>query len=168
MTDIGSRPTLRAPVPPGSDDWVGILDGDLPLASALAWAGRADCGAVVTFSGAVRDHSHSRHDVTSLEYEAYEPYATRAMAAVAQRARWRQPEVRRIALLHRVGILGVGDTAVVVVVSAPHRAEAYDASRFCIDTVKSTVPIWKCETWAGGSSWDTCSHGNDPRGGAAR
>jgi molybdopterin synthase catalytic subunit len=78
------------------------------------------------------------------------------MEAVARDARARSPLLGRLALLHRVGELGGGDVAVVVVVSAPHRAEAYAASRFCIDAVKSTVPIWKRETWAGGSSWVTC------------
>ena len=72
------------------------------------------------------------------------------MAAEA-RARW--PVVGRIALLHRTGVVDVGDAAVVVAVSAPHRAEAFEAARFCIDTLKRSVPIWKRETWAGGESW---------------
>ena len=59
----------------------------------------------------------------------------------------------RIALLHRVGVLAVGESAVVVVASAPHREEAFAAARFCIDSLKRSVPIWKRETWAGGSSW---------------
>ena len=65
------------------------------------------------------------------------------------------PALGRIALLHRTGPLAVTDAAVVVVVSAPHRAEAFDAARFCIDTLKATVPIWKKETWAGGEDWGT-------------
>jgi molybdopterin synthase catalytic subunit len=61
----------------------------------------------------------------------------------------------RIALLHRTGHLEVGETSVVVVVSAPHRGEAFEAARFAIDTLKTTVPIWKKETWPGGSEWGT-------------
>jgi molybdopterin synthase catalytic subunit len=72
---------------------------------------------------------------------------------VADEARALWPVLGRIALLHRVGKLAVGDTAVVVVVSAPHRAEAFAGARFCIDALKQSVPIWKRETWAGGESW---------------
>ena len=64
-----------------------------------------------------------------------------------------RPTVGRVALLHRTSVVDVGDSAVVVVVSAPHRAEAFEAARFCIDTLKRSVPIWKRETWAGGESW---------------
>jgi molybdopterin synthase catalytic subunit len=67
------------------------------------------------------------------------------------RARW--PTVGRVALLHRVGVLEVGESAVVVVVSAPHRDEAFAAARFGIDALKRSVPIWKRETWSGGESW---------------
>jgi len=61
-------------------------------------------------------------------------------------------------MIHRVGRLGVGEVAVVVAVSTPHRAEAFAAAEFCIDTLKQTVPIWKRETWAGGSDWGLCAH----------
>jgi molybdopterin synthase catalytic subunit len=64
----------------------------------------------------------------------------------------------RIALLHRVGPLGVGDVSVVVVASSPHRPEAFEAARHGIDTLKATVPIWKRETWDGGVDWGTCAH----------
>ena len=62
-----------------------------------------------------------------------------------------------MALLHRVGRLEVGEVAVVVVASTPHRAEAFAAAQFCIDTLKHTVPIWKRETWEGGSDWSVCT-----------
>ena len=146
------------PSAPAATDWVALLSHEIPLGRAVMWAARADCGALVTFCGTVRDHSTGRAGVTGLEYEAYEPYATRMMNAIARDARGRTPQLGRLALLHRVGELEVGEVAVVVVVSAPHRAEAYAASRFCIDAVKSSVPIWKRETWAGGSSWVTCDH----------
>jgi molybdopterin synthase catalytic subunit len=80
------------------------------------------------------------------------------MADVVLAARKRFGELGRVALLHRTGALTVGDVSVVVVVSAPHRSEAFDAARFCIDAIKRSVPIWKRETWAGGSDWSACSH----------
>jgi|SRR5437764_2515123 len=124
----------------------------------MEWAGRADCGAVVVFSGTVRDHAEGRPGVTSLQYEAYEEQVAPKLAAIADSARARWGVLGRIALLHRVGALAVGETSVVVVVSSPHRPEAFDAARFCIDTLKATVPIWKRETWEGGTDWGTCSH----------
>jgi molybdopterin synthase catalytic subunit len=66
--------------------------------------------------------------------------------------------IGRLVLLHRVGRLEVGDISVVVTASTPHRAEAFAAAQFCIDTLKHTVPIWKRETWSGGSDWSLCSH----------
>ena len=145
-------------VPSPGDDWVGLSAAPLPVEVALAWAGQPGCGAVVLFSGTVRDHAEGRPGVTELEYEAYEDEVGPRLAAIAADARRRWPVLGRVALLHRVGCLSVGETSVVVVVSAPHRPEAFDAARFCIDTLKSTVPIWKRETWEGGSDWATCSH----------
>jgi molybdopterin synthase catalytic subunit len=93
--------------------------------------------------------------VSQLEYEAYIEVAEDRMARIAQEARRRWPSLGRIAMLHRVGVLQVGHFAVVVVVAAPHRDDAFDAARWCIDTLKTTVPIWKRETWAGGVDWGT-------------
>jgi molybdopterin synthase catalytic subunit len=124
----------------------------------VAWAERPRCGAVVLFTGTVRDHAEGRPGVASLEYEAYEEEVCARLTAIAAEARRRWPVLGRVALLHRVGILAVGETAVLVVVSAPHRSEAFDAARFGIDTLKATVPIWKRETWEGGSDWAACNH----------
>ena len=93
-----------------------------------------------------------------LTYEAYEEEAVRRLAAVAARARRRWPVVERVALLHRIGDLALSEASVAVVVSSPHRAEAFEAARFCIDTLKETVPIWKREHWEDGSDWATRSH----------
>ena len=127
----------------------------LPVAEATAWAVVPRCGGVVTFAGTVRDHAEGRDGVRALEYEAYEGPATERMAALAAEARVRWPGIGRVALLHRVGRLELEDAAVVVVVSAPHRDEAFEAARWCIDTLKATVPIWKKEEWAGGDGWGT-------------
>ncbi|CAN5598921.1 hypothetical protein BH20ACT2_BH20ACT2_10560 [soil metagenome] len=141
--------------PPGAPvlTWVGLSDGALPVAMASAWAVEPRCGAVVTFTGTARDHAEGRPGVEHLEYEAYAEQAVPRLDAVAAEARRRWPALGRIALLHRVGPVGIGDAAVVVVVAAPHRAEAFEGARFCIDTLKATVPIWKTERWAGGESW---------------
>lgn len=138
---------------PRGDTWVGLFAEGLPLEAAVAWANRPHCGAVVMFSGNARDNSPDRADVYELTYEAYEAEAEHRMEAVADRARDLWPDVGRLALLHRTGTLAIGDAAVVVVASAPHRREAFDAARFCIDALKATVPIWKFERWVGGESW---------------
>ena len=144
---------LEPLVPPEGDTWLGLSEAPLPVAEAVSWAVRPDCGGLVLFSGTARDHAEGRPGVERLEYEAYETQVVPRLGEVADESRARWPTVGRIALLHRTGLLEVGDSAVVVVVSAPHRAEAFEAARFCIDTLKRSVPIWKRETWADGQSW---------------
>jgi molybdopterin synthase catalytic subunit len=114
---------------------------------------RPDCGGLVVFSGTARDRSEGRPGVELLEYEAYEEHVVPKLAAVAEEARLRWPEVGRLVLLHRVGVVPVTESAVVVAASAPHRDAAFAAARFGIDTLKRTVPIWKRERWDGGESW---------------
>lgn len=144
--------------PPAGDDWVGLGRIVLPTRAAVAWATLPRCGAVVTFAGTVRDHAEGREGVEELVYEAYEGPALARMAAVVADSRERWPTVARVAALHRLGSLQVGDTAVVVVVSAPHRHDAFAAGGYVIDTVKETVPIWKYERWIGGEDWGTGAH----------
>ncbi len=133
--------------------WIALTREPLLVAEATAWATTPGSGAVVTFLGVVRDHADGRDDVTGLSYEAYEEEAVGRLAAVATGARDRWPEAERIALVHRLGDLELSEASVLVVVSAPHRGVAFDAARFCIDTLKETVPIWKREHWSGGSEW---------------
>lgn len=139
--------------PSSGDDWVALTGADLPVASAVQWVGRPDCGATVVFTGTARDHAEGRPNVQRLEYEAYVEQAQPRMLAVLGELRRRWPTVGRVALLHRTGVVEIGAEAVVVAVAAPHRGEAFDASRFAIDELKRSVPIWKRETWAGGDSW---------------
>jgi molybdopterin synthase catalytic subunit len=139
--------------PTEGDTWVGLSPAPLPVAEATAWAVRPECGGVVAFSGTARDHADGRPGVHSLTYEAYEAQAVPRLQAVAEEARKRWPVIGRIVLLHRTGELAIGDSAVVVAVSAPHREEAFAGARFCIDTLKRSVPIWKREAWDGGESW---------------
>ena len=143
---------------PAGDDWWSLSSEPLVLDQLAAWAVLPRCGAVVVFFGTVRDHSEGRPQVVSLEYEAYAGLALEKMEEVAQNMRLRWPGTGRVALVHRTGPLLPTEISVVVAVSAPHRAEAFDAARFGIDTIKTTVPIWKRETWEGGSSWGLDAH----------
>lgn len=110
-----------------------------------------DRGGVVTFVGAVRDHTGD-HGVTRLEYEAYEAMALKVLDQIRGEAEQRFPPVR-VAVHHRLGVLGVGEAAVVVVAAAPHRADAFDACRYVIDRLKEDVPIFKREVRDDGSVW---------------
>lgn len=107
-------------------------------------------GAVVTFLGVVRGATEGRA-VTGLDYEAYDEMAVKEMKRIAEEAvaKW---AVSKIAIIHRTGSLEVGDVSVAIVVSAPHRGEAFDACEFLIDTLKVSVPIWKKELFEDGSS----------------
>jgi molybdopterin synthase catalytic subunit len=139
--------------PAGESEWIGLTTDPLPFDAVGPWAVLPSCGAVVVFAGTVRDFADGREGVTSLHYEAYVEHAVPRMTVLAAQARARWPMIGRMALLHRVGPLELGDVAVLVVVSAPHRPEAFDVARRCIDTLKQDVPIWKRETWAGGDDW---------------
>jgi molybdopterin synthase catalytic subunit len=138
--------------------WVGLLSGGIPVAEVQAWAARRECGAVVSFLGTVRDHSVGRPGVTHLEYEVYLPLARLRMSQVATSARARWPAVACLSLLHRVGRLEVGEVSVLSLASSAHRYDAFDAARYCIDTIKRSVPIWKRETWSGITDWSLCTH----------
>jgi molybdopterin synthase catalytic subunit len=145
----------------------------LDLALALRVVAHPSCGAITTFSGTARDHSGGRA-VVRLEYEAFDamtvpemqrvfdecraslglpvlPHASRAAEVVLAAL---LPEQRlRMAVQHRVGLVPIGEPAVVIAVAAPHRARAFEACRFLIDTLKERVPIWKKEVYADGSAW---------------
>lgn len=106
------------------------------------------CGGTALFVGTVRERSDAGH-VDRIHYEAYEPMAEKALAQIEREVSRRWPE-SRVRLLHRVGELEVGEVSVVVAVSAPHRAEAFEACRLAIERIKREVPIWKRERLVGG------------------
>lgn len=110
-------------------------------------------GAVVVFLGTVRDHSEGRSGVTHLEYEAYAGVVEGVIEGVVAEARERWPGLLRCAVEHRIGRLDVGEVAVCVAVSSPHRVAAFEAGQFLIDEVKRRAPIWKKEHWPGGAEW---------------
>ena len=108
-------------------------------------------GAIVTFDGFVRNQSENRRTLY-LDYEAYEPMALAKMREIAGQLHQKY-RIHRVAIVHRLGRLEIGDTSVFIAVSAPHRAAAFDACRFAIDTLKRTVPIWKKEYFEDGAVW---------------
>ena len=150
------------------DTWVGLTADPLPVARAGEWLVRPDCGGVVVFTGTARDHAEGRPGVSRLEYEAYEEQVVPRLRLIAGEARARWADTGRLVLLHRIGPLDVGDAAVVVGASAPHRDAAFAAARFLIDTLKATVPIWKRETWEGGEDWGLAATAVDEVQGSAR
>jgi len=146
--------------PPASgNSWLGITDRVLPVATAYEWCVSPDCGAVVLFSGTVRDHSVDddgrRDGVEQLTYEAYEEQVLRSFAAIEDEMRRRWPQAGRLVLLHRTGVVLLGESSVLAVVAAPHRPEAFEAARYAIDALKASAPIWKHEVWADGADWGT-------------
>ena len=116
-------------------------------------------GAVLVFEGTTRDSFEGR-EVQRLEYESYEPMACREMEQIRSEALEQWPAIR-IAMAHRVGIVPVGQTSIMIAVSAPHRDTAYSASRFAIDAVKARVPVWKKEIYRDGTSWKANAESGD-------
>lgn len=143
--------------PPSDDvhDWFHVGPGPIPVGAVHDWAVLPECGAVVLFSGTVRDHAEGRDGVTGLTYEAWETEACRMFGEIVRELRTRWPGVGRVALLHRLGHLALGESSVVAAVSAPHRPEAFEAARYAIDALKASAPIWKKEHWSGGDDWGT-------------
>jgi molybdopterin synthase catalytic subunit len=128
----------------------------------LAATAPAD-GALCLFMGIVRNENRGRR-VERLEYEAYEDMALRLMEEIAAETRERYP-VSEVRLVHRLGRLEIGEASVAVAVASPHRAEAFAACRFAIDTLKAKVPIWKKEHYADGTAWLEGPSAADPPGG---
>src|SRR5215471_5613258 len=115
--------------PADGDDWVALTVAPLTVDAAQQWSTVPAAGAVVAFLGVVRDHAEGRTGVEAMTYEAYEEPAVRAMQEIAIEVRRQWPSVARVALLHRVGELSLGEVSVAVVVSSAHRDEAFDAAR---------------------------------------
>lgn len=124
----------------------------LSVDEAVGGVTDAAVGAVVTFVGVVRGTSEGRQ-VRYLEYEAYPEMAERTLAQIGEEIRERWPEILRVAIVHRVGRLEIGETAVVIALAAGHRSGVFDALRFAIDRLKEIVPIWKKEVWIDGEEW---------------
>ncbi len=149
-------PAALAPAvltPPEGADWFGLSATPLHLGDVNEFLVRPGCGANVVFTGTTRDHAGDREGVDLLTYEAYESEALRRLAEVLAEARMRWSDVVALVAIHRVGDVPVGEAAVIVGASSPHRKDAFSAASFCIDAVKATVPIWKRERHSGGEDW---------------
>lgn len=136
------------PVSGGKDEM--LSDAPLDLAALIRAVERPEAGGLTTFSGVVRNHSRGRQ-VLYLDYDAYRPMAEKKLQELVDEVeqRWEC----RIAIRHRLGRLEIGEASVMIAVSSAHRATAFEACRYAIDTLKVTVPIWKKEVWEGGEVW---------------
>jgi molybdopterin synthase catalytic subunit len=136
---------------PPSSDLILLVQEPIDAAALVEHVRTGADGAIVTFDGCVRDQSHGRRTLY-LEYEAYESMALAKMSEIAAGLHKKFP-IDRVAISHRLGRLEIGDTSVFIAVSAPHRAAAFDACRYAIDTLKRSVPIWKKEYFEDGAVW---------------
>ncbi len=133
------------------DDLFTLRHSPIDMATIVRDVRAGQDGAIVTFDGFVRNESHGRRTL-HLEYEAYEPMALAKMKEIGQLIH-EKFSIDRVAIVHRLGRLEIGETSVFIAVSALHRAAAFDACRFAIDTLKRTVPIWKKEYFEDGAVW---------------
>ena len=130
----------------------GLTDSPIDVRGLEGEVAGSAYGALVTFVGRARDRADDGREVLELEYEAYPEMAEAVLAEIVAEAeeRWADCEV---AIVHRVGLVPIGEAAVAIVTAAPHRSDAYDANRFAIEAIKERLPIWKRERFADGSEW---------------
>lgn len=147
----GDEVALLPPVSGGAGGRVALTREPIDAESLVAGLKHGKDGAVVVFDGIVRNHSRGRATLY-LEYEAYEEMALEQMRALSAKAVVDFP-IRDIVLVHRLGRLQIGETSVLIAVASAHRAAAFEACRWLIDTLKKTVPIWKKEHFADGAIW---------------
>lgn len=127
-----------------------VTEAVLEPAPLVRWVQTPSDGAVVTFAGVVRDNFAGRA-TSFLVYEAYTEMALVKLRHIAEETRAQYP-IGRVAIHHRLGRIDIGETAVLVVVAAPHRQAAFEAAAYLMDRIKQVVPIWKCEYWSDGTS----------------
>jgi molybdopterin synthase catalytic subunit len=147
----GDELALIPPVAGGADRKIAVLATPLSLAEVVSYVEGPEQGGVVTFTGTVRRQGQ-QPNVVRLEYEAYGPMAEEVLGTIAAEIEREWPGTR-VAIHHRTGALAVGDVAVVIAASAPHRAEAFEACRAAIERLKQRAPIWKKEIGEDGAVW---------------
>jgi molybdopterin synthase catalytic subunit len=128
-----------------------IVTHPIELAPLIDAVSDPSAGAVVTFLGTTRDHNDGRK-VTLLEYESYPEMAVAELEKIGAAAKARWP-IHAIAIVHRIGVVPIGEASVAIAVSAGHRVAAFEACHFAIDVLKEVVPIWKKEHFEGGEIW---------------
>jgi molybdopterin synthase catalytic subunit len=129
-----------------------IVEGPIDVAALISAAQRPDCGAISMFIGTTRIDKCGGASVEYLEYEAYRPMADRKLEEIGAEIeeRW---DVREVSIVHRLGRVEPGKASVAIVVAAPRRGPAFEASRYAIERIKEMVPIWKREVWSDGYVW---------------
>ena len=152
----GDELCLFPPVSGGSElaggDTFAVVERPLSPDEIAAQVDDPGAGGVVIFSGVVRDQTDGR-PVKFLEYEAHAAMAESKLREIGAAIRGRWPGVKRVAMLHRIGRLEIGESSVLIAVSAAHRGDAFEACRYAIDTLKRTVPVWKKEHFEDGEVW---------------
>jgi len=149
--EVGLLPPVSGGAPDSQRGEIRIVREPVEAQAVLDRLKRSYDGAAVIFEGVVRDNTRGRQTLY-LDYEAYEPMALKQMEGLAEQARERFT-VEGISIIHRIGRLEIGETSVLIVVASAHRASAFGACRWLIDTLKKTVPIWKKEHFADGAVW---------------
>lgn len=139
-----------------------IVEEPIDIGALVSEAQRSDCGAVSTFVGTTRVDESSGASVEYLEYEAYRPMADRKLEEIGAeiQSRW---DARHVSIVHRLGRVDPGEASVVIVVAAPRRGPAFEASRYAIERIKEVVPIWKREVWSDGYVWVGSQVGTRPQ-----
>lgn len=128
-----------------------VTDEPIDLAELVRYVSDPEAGAIVPFIGTTRNNNEGRR-VLALDYEAYPEMAEKELARIGAEAAKRWP-ICRMAIMHRLGPVQIGEASVIIVVSAAHRDAAFAASRYAIEEIKKTVPIWKKEMYEGGEVW---------------
>ncbi len=146
------------PFPSETRPRVALVESPIDPQEVISRVAASDCGAVVLFLGTVRDHAKAtppngaRRPVQHLTYSAYRPMALEVLTRIARDLEEAAAGGLRVAIVHRLGQVGLGEASVAIAVAAPHRADAYDASRRALERLKSEVPIWKLELYADGEA----------------
>jgi len=128
-----------------------IIKGEIDLDKLIKYVSDPRAGAITTFLGVTREDSEGRK-VLYLDYDAYQEMAEKKMEEIGDeiKGKWK---ICKIAIIHRVGRLKVGEGSVAIVVSTPHRKEGFQSCKYAIDRIKKIAPIWKKEVWKGGEEW---------------
>jgi molybdopterin synthase catalytic subunit len=148
----GGTAGRAAPADGPAADLFAVVDGPLSPDDVAARVDDPGAGGIVIFSGVVRNETGGR-PVKYLEYEAHAAMAEAKLREIGAAIRGRWPGVKRVAMLHRIGRLEIGESSVLIAVSAAHRGDAFEACRYAIDTLKQTVPVWKKEHFEDGEVW---------------
>jgi molybdopterin synthase catalytic subunit len=157
MKPIAAPLSPSTPLPSQSPDHFAIRFAPLSMDEVYALANDSANGAIVVMSGMVRDNTEGK-PVVALEYQAYEPMALRVFQQIAADIRATWSDATHVVIHHRIGRLTIGEISVLVAIGCPHRAEAFAACSYAIDTLKHNAPIWKKEHWSDGStSWVSIS-----------